>query len=124
VKFFIVKTDVGVVNNRFKFQILLTARICSTILATSLSKLLVSTTGSGFIVTLFGYTACSIVIATVAFLQATDVDQNLFFPASACGIQVVNAGDTVVGWIFHCHGADRLWRLPHFVFGKFLPIGR
>jgi hypothetical protein len=98
VKFFIVQTDVGVVNNRFKFQIILTARICSTVLATSLSKLLVSTTGSGFVVTLFGYTACSIVIATVAFLQATDVDQNLFFPASACGIQVVNAVTGLILW--------------------------
>lgn len=92
------KNTKGTVKHAYKFQILLIARITSAVLSTSLSKFLVGTSGLSFGITVFGYMACSIVISSVAILQATETDQMMFVPASACGIQFMNAITGLVIW--------------------------
>ncbi len=81
-----------------KTFILLTARVISAVLSASISKLLVVTTGYAFLYSVLGYVFCAIIISTVAILQATEVDQNSFVPASACGIQFVNAITGLIIW--------------------------
>lgn len=92
------KTKIGVVRHLYKFPILLTARVASAVLSTSISKFLVSTSGIGFAMTVSAFVACSIVISSVAVLQATEVDQSIFVPASACGIQFLNSITGLVIW--------------------------
>ena len=92
------KNTNGTVKHAYKFHILLTARVASAVLSTSLSKFLVGTSGLSFGITVFGYMACSIVISSVAILQATETDQMMFVPASACGIQFMNAITGLVIW--------------------------
>jgi hypothetical protein len=95
----IAKTERGShVNHAVKFPILLTARVTSAVLSTSISKFLVDTSGICFALALFVYIACSAVITSVAVLQATEVDQSLFVPASACDIQFVNASTGLIIW--------------------------
>jgi len=89
---------VGVVRHRHKTIILLTARVSSAVISTSVSKLLVVTSGYTLAYSLVGYVFCSIIISTVAILQATEVDQSFFVPATACGIQFVNAITGLIIW--------------------------
>jgi len=61
----------------YKFVILLTARVTSAVLSTSISKFLVGTSGIGLLITICAFLACSVVITCVAILQATEVDQSV-----------------------------------------------
>ena len=90
-RFFIAKTESGVVKNVFKFEILLVARVSSSVLWTTLSKLLVSTSGYVHAIVLVAYFVCAILTGIVAFLQATEVDQSLFVFRSSSGIIILNA---------------------------------
>jgi len=92
------KNTIGTVKHAYKFHILLIARIASDILSTSLSKFLVGTSGLSFGITVFGYISCSLVISSVAILQATETDQSTFVPSSACSIQFMNAITGLVIW--------------------------
>lgn len=92
------KSRNGYVNHEYKFIIILIARIASAVLSTSIGKFLIGTSGLFFGVTLFGFVACSFVISSVAILQATETDQSVFVPASACGIQFMNAITGLVIW--------------------------
>jgi hypothetical protein len=97
-RFFIAKTESGVVKNVFKFEILLVARVSSSVLWTSLSKLLVSTSGYVYAIVLVAYFACAILTGIVAFLQATEVDQSLFVFRSSSGIVILNAFTGFLLW--------------------------
>jgi hypothetical protein len=48
--------------------------------------------------TVFGYMACALVISSAVILQATETDQMMFVPASACDIQFMNAITGLVIW--------------------------
>jgi len=80
------------------FTILLAARVSSAVLSTSLSKLLVSFKGFAFFLVVVAYLACSVVLVATSLLQATEVDQKTFVPASACGMQFINALTGLIIW--------------------------
>lgn len=92
------KQQTGVVKHQYKESILMIAKIFSGVLSTSLSKFLVGTSGLGFVITFVGFVWCSLLIAAVSILQATEVDQGKFVPMSAVGTQILNAATGLIIW--------------------------
>lgn len=96
-RFFIAKCSIDSVQNQFKFQVLLIARISSAVLSTSASKFLISAPGN-FQMIFFIYIMCSFVIMIVAFLQVSEINDAHFVSASGCGVQLLNAMTGIIVW--------------------------
>ena len=92
------KSKNGTVNHDYKDFILMTAKVASGVLSTSLSKFLVGTSGWNFSVTLVGFIGCSLTVSSVSILQATETDQSVFVPISSCGVQLLNAFTGLIIW--------------------------
>ncbi len=81
------------------YIVLVTARVFSSVLSTSLSKTFALVSGGyTLIASIVGFLICGVVLSTSVVLQATKTEQKLFVPIISCATQLVNAATGLILW--------------------------